>query len=436
MPRRVTIMGLGHFGGGAAVARWLARAGDVVTVTDLADAERLRDALEALRGEPIAAYHLGAHRDDDFLQADLVVVNPAVRPDNPWLRMAQQASVPITSEIELFLNACRGRTVGVTGTNGKSTTAAMTAAALRACGVRAWLGGNIGESLLDKLDEIRPDDWVVLELSSFQLHRLSAQVRGLDAALVTNCTPNHLNWHPDFAHYAAAKKRILAGQRADGLAVLNLDDAEVRRWAPLVRGRLLPAWADDRIPPLRTPGAHNRANAALAAAAVEGLGGDEDSICDALQRFGGLPQRMELMAMVDGRRFINDSAATTPESAIAALQALDAPGWLLAGGSDKGADFAPLVAAIAARARGAALFGAVAAALAQRVRAAAPQLPCCVAATLDEALAWCWRQSQPGDAIVLSPGCASLDQYVNYRARGEHFRTLVDNLTRERSSGS
>jgi UDP-N-acetylmuramoylalanine--D-glutamate ligase len=426
--RRVTVMGLGHFGGGVAVARWLARQGAVVTVTDRAEGARLADSLAALRDEPIAAFHLGGHCEADFRQTDLLVVNPAVHPDSPWLALAKDAGVPVTSEMELFLQACRGRIVGVTGSNGKSTTAAMTAAVLKSGGLRTWLGGNIGESLLEKLDEIRPTDRVVLELSSFQLWYLSAAARFPDVAVVTNCVPNHLDWHRDFGHYRAAKQRILIGQRLTNLAVLNLSDPEVARWSSLVRGRLLPPWPDERIPPLRVPGEHNRRCAALAAAVAEDAGCAEEAIAAGLASYRGLPQRLELFAVAGGRYFVNDSAATTPESTLAALTTLDGPTWLLAGGSSKGSDFTALIAAVAQRAHGVAFYGSVAETLHRQLAAVAPRLPCLITLQLADALHWCWNQSRPGDTILLSPGCASLDQFTNYRQRGETFVGLVRKL--------
>ena len=426
--RRVTVMGLGHFGGGVAVARWLARQGAVVTVTDRADAAKLADSLAALSGEPIAAFHLGGHCEADFRDADLLVVNPAVHPDSPWLAIAHDAGVPVTSEIELFLQACRGRIVGITGSNGKSTTAAMTAAALKSAGLRTWLGGNIGASLLEHLDEICPADWVVLELSSFQLWYLSPAARFPDVAVVTNCVPNHLDWHPDFGHYRAAKQRILTGLRPDSLAVLNLADPEVARWSSLVRGRLLPPWPDDRIVPLRVPGEHNRACAGLAAAVAEDAGCAEEAISAGLGSYRGLPQRMELFAVAGGRYFFNDSAATTPESTIAALAALGGPTWLLAGGGSKGTDFTAMIAATAQRVQGVAFYGSVAEMLRGQLAAVAPQLPCLVTVQLADALHWCWKNSRPGDTIILSPGCASLDQFTNFRQRGETFVELVGKL--------
>jgi UDP-N-acetylmuramoylalanine--D-glutamate ligase len=337
--RRVTIMGLGHFGGGAAAARWLARQGAVVTVTDLADDNTLADSLAELAGEAIADFHLGGHREEDFRRADLVVVNPAVRPDNRFLEIAGESGARLSSEIELFMEACPARIVGVTGSNGKSTTAGMTAAILAADGRRAWLGGNIGGSLLGQLDRMGPGDWVVLEISSFQLWHLAGDARMPEVAVVTGCSPNHLDWHGSYERYVAAKQRILSGQTPADLAVLNAHDAEVGSWCDLVRGRLLGLPNDDEIPPLCVRGEHNRVNAACAAAAAMGIGCDRAAIARGLGSFRPLPQRLERVAVVDGRTFYNDSAATTPEATVAALEALDAPVWLVAGGHDKGCDF-------------------------------------------------------------------------------------------------
>ena len=448
--RRVTIMGLGHFGGGMAAARWLARRGAAVTVTDTADERALAASLATLAGVPIAALHLGGHRAEDFSHAELLVVNPAVRPGNRFLELARQAGARIDTEIGLFLEACPARVIGVTGSNGKSTTAAMIAAILRAQGVRNWLGGNLGGSLLEQLEQMEADDWVVLELSSFQLWHIGDAARMPCVAVVTGCRPNHLDWHEDFAEYVAAKQRILDEQTPQDLAVLNTYDAEVGSWSPLVRGRQVPLPPLETIPRLLLPGRHNRINAACAAAAAwgalahgKGVGSllceapagpfrqktpDPFSMLGALASFGGLPQRLEWFAVVNGRRFYNDSTATTPESTIAALEALEGPLWLLVGGADKGCEFGPLVTALGRRARGVALFGAVAAMLHARLAEENAQLPTVAVATMEEALAWCWSRSQPQDSIVLSPACSSHDQFQNFRQRGERFAAAVASL--------
>lgn len=424
--QRVTLMGLGRHGGGVAAARYLVEQGARVTVTDLADEAALADSIRELADVPIAAWHLGGHREEDLRKADWIVVNPAVKPDQPLVRLAVESGARITSETELFLDSCPAIVVGVTGSNGKSSTVSMMAAILEAAGRRTWLGGNIGRSLLPDLPRILPEDVVVLELSSFQLHWLSPHRATPPVAIITNCTPNHLDWHGTMEHYIAAKQRLLTCQPALGsLAVLNDRDAEVSTWRSLVRGTCLTPLADDLIPPLPVVGSHQRANAACVAAAALGLGCSMDAIRSGLANFRGLPHRIEFVAEHDGRLFYNDSKSTTPESTIAALASFDRPVWLMAGGYDKGVDYRALVAAIATNARGAAFYGAVGDTLQRLTLESSPAFECCAVKTLAEALAWCRARSQRGDAILLSPACASFDQFRDYQERGERFAALV-----------
>ncbi|HVX11704.1 MAG TPA: UDP-N-acetylmuramoyl-L-alanine--D-glutamate ligase [Pirellulales bacterium] len=424
--RRVTVMGLGRHGGGVAAARWLAERGAIVTVTDLADERTLSDSIAELAGVSIAAWHLAGHRDADFTEADLVVVNPAVRPDNRFVAAAHAANVPTTLEIELFLGCCRGRVIGVTGSNGKSTTAAMIAEILAADGRRNWFGGNIGRSLLADLDAITAADWVVLELSSFQLARLSRGVRWPEMAVVTNCTANHLDWHGSMEAYASAKQRLLLEQSACGVAVLNGGDPIVRSWHQLARGQVLMVDGDNDVPELKLPGEHNRRNAACAAAAARRAGCSPDAIRRGLESFRGLPHRLELVAEIDGRRFYNDSMATTPESVMAAVDTFANKPWLLVGGHDKGFDFAPLAAKLARQARGVACYGAVRERMMTMIEdQPAPRCRCESFVELADALQWCWLQSRAEEVIVLSPACASYDQFRDYRHRGETFAILA-----------
>lgn len=422
---RVTVMGLGLFGGGSTAASWLAQRGAVVTVTDTASADRLALSLETLRSVPIHRYQLGGHREQDFTDADLVIINPAIRPDDGWLEIATSAGARLTSEIELFLENCPSRMVGVTGSNGKSTTAAMIASILKADGQQVYLGGNIGKSLLDDLERIGPHDWVVLELSSFQLHRLGQTARVPETAVITNFTANHLNWHPDLAHYAAAKQRLLRLQSADDAAVLDPAAPGLENWQRFVQGSFLePANLTD-LPPLAVCGRHNRTNAALAAAAAGHAGCADGAIRGGLAGFHGLPDRLELVGSIGGRRIINDSSSTTPESTIAALDALEKPIWLLAGGADKGVDYDELARRIAQCARGAIFFGQVADCLAEKVTSHSAGIFCHAAKTLEEALAVSLDRAPAEATIVLSPGCSSHDQFVNYRQRAGVFASLV-----------
>ena len=298
--RRVVVMGLGRHAGGVAAVRFLSALGAKITVTDLADEERLCMSLEQLEGCRHLSLRLGEHCEADFRQADLVVVNPAIRPSSSYLQLAREVGAAITSEIDLFLQSCPAPVIGVTGTNGKSTTAAMIAAILRCDGRRCYLGGNNGVSLLADLDKISSSDWVVLELSSFQLASLCEETPGVQVAVVTGCTPNHLQWHGSFDNYVAAKQRLLTMQTCHSIAVINDQVYGVADWSSRVQGKQEPLVAPDAVPSLAVPGPHNRLNAALAATVAQAIGCRAESVHEALTRFEGLPDRLEVVADFSG----------------------------------------------------------------------------------------------------------------------------------------
>lgn len=440
--RRVTVMGLGTFGGGVGAVRFLVERGAVVTVTDLRSADELAEPIAQLADTPPAVWHLGGHRDEDFRDADLLVVSPAVPKDEPHLRVARDAGIPITSEMNLFWEHNRGWTVCVTGSNGKSTTAALTHALLSAAiaagevfGRRCWLGGNIGTSLLPQVDEITSDDWVVLELSSFQLEDLAPLKPAPCIAVVTNFSPNHLDRHGSVDAYRAAKQNILRWQTRDHLAVLNQDDPDVSRWTTAAKTlwfgeqaggfdqKLLRAW-------LPLPGEHNLRNAQAATCVAIALGAGADSIRRGLQEFQPLPHRLQFVGEHLGRRFYNDSKATTPEAVQLALASFDAPIVLLAGGYDKGIDLAPMARAIAERTKCVSVFGQTAGRLEDLIRRVdAPNKTICRRTDdLAAAFAWTSAHARSGDVVLLSPGCASYDAFRNYEERGEAFTKLVLSL--------
>jgi UDP-N-acetylmuramoylalanine--D-glutamate ligase len=304
----------------------------------------------------------------------------------------------------------------------------MTAAILQADGQKVFLGGNIGRSLLADLSKMTADSWSVLEISSFQLAWLSAPCPLPEIAVLTSFTPNHLDWHGTLADYAAAKQRLFSGVRAAKIVICSEESrAAITSTAAAAdfTAQVIEPVADERIPPMRVLGMHNRHNAGCAAAVAEAIGCSRAGIERGLREFVGLEHRLELVGSVAGRDFYNDSMATTPESTAAALVTFSGRAWLLAGGYDKQIDMAPLVEAAVEHACGVALYGAIGPRLHALLGAKLPPDRLYLSQTMADAFAWCWQRSRPGHAVILSPGCASYDQFADYRARGEHFRALV-----------
>ncbi len=454
--KRVTVMGLGGFGGGVGVTRWLAAAGAKVVVTDKAPAEKLRASLDQIADLDVTL-HLGAHDPRDFRDTDVVVVNPAVPETSEFLDLARAAGVPITTEINLFVERCPARCVGVTGSVGKSTVTAMIGQVLskgfeglRDQGIegRVWVGGNIGKSLLEGSGQITAADLVVLELSSFQLQRTPLVRWSPHVAVITNITPNHLDWHGTFAAYAAAKLNLVRfQQRVRDMTVIQ-DTPELRRTFEQLRGDVSGIWRyglDGAVPAaamqasvtpspddrrcqwdglrLPVPGRHNRENAAAALTVAHALGVPDDVAVAALATFEALPHRLQKVAERDGVTYYNDSKSTTPEAAVTALRAIEAPLLVILGGYDKGSDLRPVAEEAARRTRFAACIGKTGPGLAQAIQGIGGEAN--VFPDLRAAVAACRQRARSGDVVLLSPACASWDQFIDYRARGELFSRLA-----------
>jgi UDP-N-acetylmuramoylalanine--D-glutamate ligase len=429
-------MGLGTHGGGVSVVRWLAEQGARITVTDLRHADALATSLTQLHDVSLNRLILGRHEEQDFQDADVVVVNPAVKPDNHFVEFARGQGAKITSETELFLCQCPARIVGVTGTTGKSTTCAMLAAMGQAAGMQIWLGGNYRAGLLNELPQMNAADLVVMELSSFQLNLLPADVPMPQLGIVTNCSPNHLDWHGDWSSYASAKQRLLAGVSHCPAIILNDEDPEVASWASLVAGQKIPLSPASQLPHLLVPGLHNRQNARLALTAANWLGIDPVLSQANVAKFPGLEHRVEWIGTFSDRQFYNDSKATSVYATLAALSAVKDPKILLAGGVDDGTDLQSLAAAIVAKAKAAVLFGAVREKLLQRVLNLNAVFNIAAVEQLSDALAAAIQISLPGDAILLSPGRPSFDQFRDYCHRGNAFKEFVQEIVRPHKMGS
>jgi len=426
--KRVTVMGLGRFGGGLGVARWLHAHGARVLVTDAADAEALAEPVGQL--PEAVRTRLGGHDETDFTDTDLVVASPAVaRPwANPYLSAATAAGVPVTTEIGLVIDRLpdRTRVVGVTGTAGKSTTCTMLAEALETTNTPVHLGGNIGGSLLEA--DIGSEDLVVLELSSFMLHWLGQRAWSPGSAVLTNLSPNHLDWHETLTHYEQSKRHIAEHQRPGDLLLCDLG---VQRWPELTTAtRIKPI---EIAQSLAVPGKHNRANAAVAMAtaistlARHGIDHDPDALANAIAAFPGLPHRLQLVAEHEGVSYYNDSKCTTPQAVALAVDAVadrtpPERVHLIAGGADKGVNLSP-IAELAPTLAHVHTIGATGQAITQQARALGGRAT--HHDTLDAAFAAATDQRETGIAVLLSPGCASWDQFINYEARGARFVDLV-----------
>ena len=425
--QRVTVMGLGRFGGGVGVTRWLAQAGARVTVTDLLDGTELAPALGELASyvqDGRVQLRLGGHRERDFVECDFVVVNPAVPMpwENRFLLAACRAGVSLTTEIGLTTERLRRRRViGITGTAGKSTTAAMIHHVVQGLGHRCHLGGNIGGSLLEQLDDIRTDDWVVLELSSAMLWWLGDAALECGragwsphVAVMTNLQPNHIDWHGTVEHYRRTKESIFRFQEPGDHVLHGTDGTDGADGTDGV---------DAATIPLTVPGRHNQANAQLAVAIAARVGLDPRTAARTLLHFPGLPHRLELVTERDGRRFFNDSKATTPQSTCLAVEAFDDSRrvHLLAGGYDKKVDLSGIVE-LAPRLAGLYTMGATGRGLVDATREGHAEF----CETVEIAVGRAVNRMKPGDVLLLSPGCASWDQFKNYELRGAAFRTVVN----------
>ena len=424
---RVTVAGLGRFGGGIAVAKWLAGQGARVLVTDQATDEALAESVKQLDGLPVE-FVLGRHREEDFESADLVVASPAMPPGSPYLRAARQRGVPITTEIRLFVERCACPIVGVTGTKGKSTTTAMLGEVL-AKRRRTHVGGNIGRSLLDRLGEIKADDLVVLELSSFMLEYLAEARWSPHVAVVTMIAPDHIDRHGSEAAYVEAKKTIVRHQKPTDFAVLNEECPDCSAFARATAAKVLLYGVADRKPfALRVPGRHNQlhAQAAFAAGSIFDVSWDEAQA--ALRDFAGLAHRLELVHERDGVRYYNDSIATIPEAAVAALGAFAAKTVVqIVGGYDKKLSLTAMNNALLERAKAVLCIGqtgeAIASALESHTKTGGAAIYRC--GDLATALRVAKQIAGKGDTVLLSTGCASYDQYRNFEQRGEEFTRLA-----------
>jgi len=443
---RVLVVGLEK--SGLASIRLLLNQGAEVIATDLKPLSQLPEAAAELSRLNVPFVRQSEvfiqHPASSTQHPRLIVLSPGVPADLPALEAARQRGVRVIGEVELAAPYLLGRTIGITGTNGKTTTTALAGHILRESGFAVQVGGNIGTPVTAMVDSSRVDQWNVLELSSFQLETISEFHADVGVAL--NVTQNHLDRHHTFANYAAAKGRLFATQRAGAYAVLNADDPTCAGYAALTRGS--PIWfsstrvvkpgvwlADGRLwadgeflmdaheIPIR--GRHNIENTMAAAAAARIAGASLAAIAAAVRTFKAVEHRLEFVRNLNGVDFYNDSKATSVDATLKALDAFSGGLWVILGGKDKGLDYTVLRAPLAAKARAVLLIGAAAPKIASQLEGAVPLEH---SGALENAVRFAYARAHPGDTILLAPACASFDQFKSYEHRGQVFKALVRQL--------
>jgi UDP-N-acetylmuramoylalanine--D-glutamate ligase len=449
--KKVAVVGLAR--SGVAAARLLQTAGAAVTVADGKEEKDLAGAL-ALLDRAAIQVKLGPGYEKALLGADLVVISPGVPTDSNVLSDARRNGIPVIGELELASRFVKAPMLAVTGTNGKSTTVTLTGLLLKESGKRVFMGGNLGTPLSEAALETHQNpqgagyDYLVVEVSSFQLETIRT-FRPWIAALL-NITPDHLDRYPSLAPYVAAKARIFEHQTDRDYALLNRDDPRVVEIGRNVRARRLEFSRRQpidegcgvqgdrlvlrlngretvvcRMTEIRTPGAHNIANA-MAAVTISSVCGCPPEIMErVLRTFPGLEHAMELVRERGGVQYINDSKGTNVDATLKALDSFDHPIILIAGGKDKGADFSRLREAVRRRVKHVILIGEAKPALEQALEGASALTD---AGSLREALDSASNLAQPGDIVLLSPACASFDMFVDYQDRGRQFKALVNAL--------
>ncbi len=469
---RALVVGLGREG--TALAAYLAGHGLAVTATDTQPAKKLAEIVSPLEAAGVSLV-LGQHPLSLLDGVDILFVSPGIPLEIPFLQEARARELPLSTESRLFCHLCPAPIVAVTGSSGKTTTTTLVGKMVEAGGQKTWVGGNIGQPLIGVVDQITPEDSVVMELSSFQLEYFHADLNAgadlsglseaqaalLDSwsppvAAILNITPNHLDRHPSMKQYVQCKRAVIDYQPPDGRAIMNLDNDLTRtlghqlgdrtRWfsleaqmpngAALVNNEITLLDADGAPQPViktsevQLRGRHNLSNILAACLLAREAGASIDAMRQAITTFSGVAHRLEWVRDVAGAQYYNDSISTSPERLIAALRSFDQPIVLLAGGRDKHLPWDEAARLMLNKVRQVILFGEATAIIAHALEKARqhaggkmPALHRCV--NLEEAVHLAAQVAKSGNVVLLSPGCASYDAFKDFAARGEKFREVV-----------
>jgi UDP-N-acetylmuramoylalanine--D-glutamate ligase len=445
--KRVLVVGLGRTG--VATALFCAARGAAVTATESRSEAETGAAVATLRTAGVTL-ELGGHQEKTFLQQDLIIPSPGVSVDAPLLRAARGTGVAIWSEIELAYRFLKGRLIGITGSNGKTTTTSLIEHILKTAGFPTILAGNIGTPLISCIERMTENTITVVELSSFQLEPITMFRPNISVFL--NLTPDHLDRHHTMESYGAAKARIFENQTAEDAAILNADDPATVSYAPTIprvywfsrkqraaqgaflRGEDIVFRQDGKeevvfkrseIPLV---GAHNLENVLATVVATRLAGADASAIAKGVRSFAGVEHRLEFVAEVGGVRYYNDSKATNVDATLKALDAFPGRVLVVLGGKDKDSDYTVLQQPLREKAILALLIGAAAGKIDKQI---AGSVAIERADTLERAVEIASHAARPGDVVLLAPACASFDQFQNYEHRGRVFKDLVHQLKQQ-----
>jgi UDP-N-acetylmuramoylalanine--D-glutamate ligase len=450
--KRVLVVGLARTG--VATSLFCAMHGAKVTATDTRTENAIGELLSQLRAAGVYL-ELGGHREETVLEQDLIIPSPGVPADAPLLKAARAKGITIWSEIELADRFLNGRLVGITGSNGKTTTTSLIEHILRSAGISTILAGNIGTPLISRVEETNDASVTVVELSSFQLELIASFRPNISVFL--NLTPDHLDRHHTLDEYGAAKARIFENQTETDSAVLNADDPATTKYAPskpqvfwfsrkqrvaqgaFVREDEIVFRRDGKeeallkLQDIPMAGAHNVENVLAAVAATRLAGADASSIAKGVRTFSGVEHRLEFVAEIGGVRYYNDSKATNVDATLKALDSFPGRILVVLGGKDKGSDYTALQEPLREKAILALLIGAAAEKIEKQI---AGSVVIERAGTIVRAVDLAAHAARPGDVVLLAPACASFDQFENFEHRGRVFKDLVHQLERHAASTS
>lgn len=413
--KKVVIIGLAR--SGLACANLLCDLGAQVSISDNRDNDATRGFASQLKSREIKI-ELGKHSRRLLEKKDLVIVSPGVTSDAEPVKWAEQLKIPVISEIEFSWILCPGKVIAVTGSCGKTTVSTLIAEILKAKKEKVFLCGNIGNPFAGEVEKIGPDDYVSLEVSSFQLEKIDKFKPVI--AVILNFTRNHLDRHKDMQEYLKAKKRIFMNQGQFDFTVLNYRDPLVRELSKETKAGVVYFSQSDKLNP--------NLSCLLSVASILGI---EKSLVDKIWgNFSGLKHRMEYVDKINNVSFINDSKATTADSTLWALKTIDSPIILIAGGKDKGVDYSLIGDLASEKVKGLVLIGQAAGRIEKTFK---KSLPVDKAATLEEAVIKAFNKAKSGDCVLLSPMCSSFDMFSGYEERGEVFKNAVERLKRHSS---